>query len=218
VTHRGRTTLALDAPPDGRIAPPGYYMLFLVSADGVPSVARFVRLEPNGRPTPPVVRAHLVGRRVTLSWSGASARYGIRSYIVSRDGVTRARTATKAYTEKLRPRPARHVYVVRPVDSLGSLGLPSKAIRIRAARPALRGRPKLRRTRNVIRIRGLHPSGSRPLRITYRWLRDGRIIRGARGSSHRLVEADRGHRLRVRIALANDFGHLALRTASLVVH
>lgn len=37
-------TLTLRAPPDGNVAPPGYYMLFLVSNQGVPSVAKFVRL------------------------------------------------------------------------------------------------------------------------------------------------------------------------------
>jgi hypothetical protein len=32
------------APDDAASAPPGYYMLFLIDADGVPSVARFIRL------------------------------------------------------------------------------------------------------------------------------------------------------------------------------
>lgn len=36
--------LNVTAPPSGIIAPPGYYMLFLVDAAGVPSVAAFVRL------------------------------------------------------------------------------------------------------------------------------------------------------------------------------
>jgi Domain of unknown function (DUF1929)/Domain of unknown function DUF11 len=39
-------TLDVQAPPNGNIAPPGYYMLFLISSDGVPSVARFVRILP----------------------------------------------------------------------------------------------------------------------------------------------------------------------------
>ncbi|MEE9130905.1 MAG: galactose oxidase-like domain-containing protein [Phycisphaerales bacterium] len=36
--------LIVEAPADGNIAPPGYYMLFLISDDGVPSVAEYVRL------------------------------------------------------------------------------------------------------------------------------------------------------------------------------
>jgi len=45
----------LTAPARAALAPPGYYMLFLVSDQGVPSVARFVRLGPSppGKPPPP---------------------------------------------------------------------------------------------------------------------------------------------------------------------
>jgi hypothetical protein len=37
-------TLEVTGPPDVNIAPPGYYMLFLLDFDGVPSVAKFVHL------------------------------------------------------------------------------------------------------------------------------------------------------------------------------
>ncbi|NJO94070.1 MAG: DUF1929 domain-containing protein [Hydrococcus sp. RM1_1_31] len=37
--------LSLQAPPNANIAPPGYYMLFIVNSNGVPSVAKFVRLD-----------------------------------------------------------------------------------------------------------------------------------------------------------------------------
>jgi hypothetical protein len=40
----GASTLELVAPPDGGVAPPGYYMLFVVDSDGVPSRARWVRV------------------------------------------------------------------------------------------------------------------------------------------------------------------------------
>ncbi len=36
--------IAATAPPTGAIAPPGYYMLFLINKSGVPSVAQFVHL------------------------------------------------------------------------------------------------------------------------------------------------------------------------------
>ena len=39
------STLIVEAPADGNLAPPGYYMLFLLSDDGVPSVAKYVRLQ-----------------------------------------------------------------------------------------------------------------------------------------------------------------------------
>jgi hypothetical protein len=44
--NRGGGLLELKAPANGRVAPPGYYMLFLLSSRGVPSVAKFVRVGP----------------------------------------------------------------------------------------------------------------------------------------------------------------------------
>lgn len=38
--------LQVTAPSDARLAPPGYYMLFLINSSGVPSVSVFVRLAP----------------------------------------------------------------------------------------------------------------------------------------------------------------------------
>ncbi len=40
----GTDSLTVEAPANGNLAPPGYYMLFAVNADGVPSEASFVRL------------------------------------------------------------------------------------------------------------------------------------------------------------------------------
>jgi hypothetical protein len=40
----GLNVLDVQAPPDGNIAPPGYYMLFIVNAAGVPSESTFIRL------------------------------------------------------------------------------------------------------------------------------------------------------------------------------
>jgi len=55
--------LTVTAPPNGNIAPPGYYMLFLLNSSGVPSVATFVQLSaqqdfsvaatPSSRTVPP---------------------------------------------------------------------------------------------------------------------------------------------------------------------
>ena len=38
------TTLTVTGPPNGGVAPPGYYMLFIVDAAGVPSVAKIVQV------------------------------------------------------------------------------------------------------------------------------------------------------------------------------
>lgn len=49
----GSGVLNVTAPPNGNIAPQGYYMLFLVNSSGVPSVAQFVHLTPAPADIPP---------------------------------------------------------------------------------------------------------------------------------------------------------------------
>jgi hypothetical protein len=41
----GQGVLTVTAPPNGGIAPPGYYMMFILNSNGVPSVATFVHLQ-----------------------------------------------------------------------------------------------------------------------------------------------------------------------------
>jgi hypothetical protein len=45
-TAAGSNTLSAVAPPNGNLAPPGPYMLFLINDAGVPSVAKFVTIGP----------------------------------------------------------------------------------------------------------------------------------------------------------------------------
>jgi hypothetical protein len=45
-TRASDTTLRVEAPANANIAPPGYYQLFLLSAEGVPSVSAYVRIGP----------------------------------------------------------------------------------------------------------------------------------------------------------------------------
>jgi hypothetical protein len=44
----GSGSLTITAPPSGDIAPPGYYMLFILNSSGVPSLAQMVQLLPAG--------------------------------------------------------------------------------------------------------------------------------------------------------------------------
>jgi hypothetical protein len=45
--------LTVNLPPNSNVAPPGYYMLFLLNNAGVPSVARFVQVSNNPTDQPP---------------------------------------------------------------------------------------------------------------------------------------------------------------------
>ena len=45
-TSTGSSTLSAVAPPNANLAPPGYYMLFLLNNASVPTTAKFVRIGP----------------------------------------------------------------------------------------------------------------------------------------------------------------------------
>ena len=72
--------LDVTAPPSGNVAPPGYYLLFLLNVSGIPSVAKFVQLVGTAAPdtTPPTVSitapasgATVSGTAVTVSATAA---------------------------------------------------------------------------------------------------------------------------------------------------
>lgn len=44
ITGRTAAKVTVRTPANGRVAPPGYYMLFAVTADGIPSEGRFIRI------------------------------------------------------------------------------------------------------------------------------------------------------------------------------
>src|SRR5215467_615524 len=75
-------TLNLTTPPNGNIAPPGYYMLFLIDSAGVPSVATFIQLSPyatappRGAITTPTSNLTIsAGQAVNFSTASSAAAY-----------------------------------------------------------------------------------------------------------------------------------------------
>jgi chitodextrinase len=81
--------LTIQGPQNGNYAPPGYYMLFLLDSNGVPSIASFVRLpapyEDTQSPTAPtnLTATGLVGS-ATLSWTAATDNVGVTGYNIYR--------------------------------------------------------------------------------------------------------------------------------------
>jgi fibronectin type 3 domain-containing protein len=78
----GSGTLNLTSPPNGNIAPPGYYMLFLLDSAGVPSVAEFIRLSlyattpPDGAITaPPSDMTISAGSTISFGTTSSAAKY-----------------------------------------------------------------------------------------------------------------------------------------------
>jgi len=58
--------LNVTAPPNGNIAPPGYYMLFILNSTGIPSVASFVTLSSSAG-TPPTATITRPASNVTVN-------------------------------------------------------------------------------------------------------------------------------------------------------
>lgn len=81
-------TLTATAPPNGFIAPPGYYMLFILNQAGVPSVARFVHLTstptdqpPDGTITSPAANVTIqAGQSVDFAGSATDPDGAITAY------------------------------------------------------------------------------------------------------------------------------------------
>src|SRR5439155_13686922 len=78
-------SLTIQAPANANLAPPGYYMLFLVNNSGVPSVAAFVHFAAPGVDTvPPTPPSGLTGQgaigSATLSWNASTDNTGVALY------------------------------------------------------------------------------------------------------------------------------------------
>jgi Domain of unknown function (DUF1929)/Legume lectin domain/PKD domain len=85
----GSGALTVTGPPNGNVAPPGYYMLFLINNAGVPSVAKFVQVStapadipPTGTITSPATSTATVnqGQSVTFAGSGTANAGTITGY------------------------------------------------------------------------------------------------------------------------------------------
>jgi hypothetical protein len=73
------TTLTVTGPPTGGVAPPGYYMLFVVDAAGVPSVAAMVQVAKGPNPLMSAVR-NSTGRCVDVPSSATAIRTYLQAY------------------------------------------------------------------------------------------------------------------------------------------
>jgi hypothetical protein len=71
--------LTVNLPPNSNVAPPGYYMLFILNSAGVPSMASFVQVINNPTDQPPkgTITAPTGGMTIT---AGQSVNFGATAY------------------------------------------------------------------------------------------------------------------------------------------
>src|SRR5581483_11926625 len=86
---QGSGQLTVQAPSNPNTAPPGYYMLWILNGNGVPSVASFVRFpapyEDTQAPTAPTGLAATGGAgTASLQWNASTDNVGVKVYDVYR--------------------------------------------------------------------------------------------------------------------------------------
>jgi hypothetical protein len=129
-------SLVITGPQNANLAPPGYYMLFLVAGE-VPSTAAFVRLpsaaDDHTPPTPPLALSATGGlSSATLSWTASVDNTGVTGYNVHRSetgGFTPnaanriGQTSGTGFVDALPG--GTYYYVVTASDANGNLSAPS---------------------------------------------------------------------------------------------
>jgi len=136
---RAGNSLNVVAPVDGRIAPPGPYMLFIVDTNGVPSVAAMVRMpSPSEDTQPPTAPSNLnvaaSTGRASLTWTAATDNLGVTGYSIYRSttagftpaaGNNIAQTTATSFTDTSFSTAGTYYYLVRAQDAAGNIGAPS---------------------------------------------------------------------------------------------
>ncbi|HXP82795.1 MAG TPA: chitobiase/beta-hexosaminidase C-terminal domain-containing protein [Verrucomicrobiae bacterium] len=124
----GSGVLNVTAPPNANIAPPGYYMLFILNSSGVPSVASFVQFSanptaqsPTGKITSPASNVMVAaGKSVSFAASGTDPNPGgtISSYYWSFYGGNPS-SSTLANPVVTYPTPGTYSAQLTVTDNLG---------------------------------------------------------------------------------------------------
>ncbi|WP_433797087.1 galactose oxidase-like domain-containing protein [Actinoplanes sp. CA-252034] len=92
------TTLSVTGPPTGGAAPPGWYMLFVTDAAGVPSVARMVQVAKAPTPLMSPLK-NSTGKCVDIPNSALTARTYLQTYTCNN---TKAQSLTRFTDDTLR--------------------------------------------------------------------------------------------------------------------
>jgi Malectin domain/Domain of unknown function (DUF1929)/PKD domain len=140
----GSGALTVTGPPNGNIAPPGYYMLFLLNSSGVPSIAQFVQVSatptdipPKGAISSPAGNIAVEpGQSVVFAGSGTASNGTIAAYSWSVRGGTPNSSALASPGSVTFSTPGTYTASLTVTDSAGNWD-PSPPIRtIQVRQPA----------------------------------------------------------------------------------
>ena len=82
----GSGVLTVTAPPNGNIAPPGYYMLVIANTAGVPSVAAWLRIDSTTNLSPGTILGRVTNASTAAGIAGANVSYSGGSTISNATG------------------------------------------------------------------------------------------------------------------------------------
>jgi len=126
----GTGVLNVAGPPDGNVAPPGYYMLFLVNSAGVPSVARFIRVTAMNQPPTAAITSPLTnvtvqaGNSVSFVGSGSDPDGTIASYSWTFPGGNPATSTLSTPGPVTYATPGTYTASLTATDNAGSTSAP----------------------------------------------------------------------------------------------
>jgi fibronectin type 3 domain-containing protein len=117
----GAGVLNVTAPPNGNIAPPGYYMLFVLNSAGVPALARFLHLSATPSAPTNLAANAASASQINLTWTASTGN--VTSYLIERclgagcTNFAQIGTSTSAsYSDTLLAASTTYSYRVRATD------------------------------------------------------------------------------------------------------
>jgi len=135
--------LTVSAPTRASDAPPGYYLLFVLDGQGVPSVGKIIKINvqaDSSAPSQPVGPTFTMpSGKPVLSWTASTDDIGVAGYIIHRStdgtvGAEIARALGGPWTDASAIAGNTYTYAIEAYDVAGNVGLASSTASITAYR------------------------------------------------------------------------------------
>ncbi len=131
-------TLTVTAPKRASDATPGYYLLFVIDGDGVPSIGKIIKINiqtDTQAPSQPSIRSlKTVNGKPVISWNPSVDDIGVAGYIVFRSsdgtlGTELARTLGTSWTDSTALTGTSYSYTLEAYDVAGNVSLASSQVK-----------------------------------------------------------------------------------------
>jgi Domain of unknown function (DUF1929) len=127
-------TLSVTAPQRASDATPGYYLLFAIDGNGVPSVGKIIainiQVDTQAPSQPTILGLTISNGKPNLSWGPSTDDIGVAGYIIYRStngtqGAEVTRTLGTTWTDAAALTGNTYTYAIAAYDVAGNVSLPS---------------------------------------------------------------------------------------------